>query len=69
MNEDDYLVYVQEIIAQRFCFVKVFVVKGGTFTDVINEKAEFAYYDHMTYVCAHKQRYTIYYTELDICRD
>ena len=44
IDEDDYLVN-----AQRFCFVKVIVVKGGTFTDAINEIAEVAYDDNMTY--------------------
>jgi hypothetical protein len=42
IDEDDYLVNAQDIIAQRFCFVKVIVVKGGTFTDAINEIAEAA---------------------------
>ena len=49
IDEDDYLVNAQDIIAQRFCCVKVIVVKGGTFTDAINEIAEVAYDDNMTY--------------------
>ena len=49
IDEDDYLVNAQDMIAQRFCFVKVIGVKGGTFTDAINEIAEVAYDDNMTY--------------------
>ena len=49
IDEDDYLVNAQDMIAQRFWFVKVIVVKGGTFTDAINEITEVAYDDNMAY--------------------
>jgi hypothetical protein len=44
-----YLESVQDEIVYRFCFVKIIIVTGGTFTDAVNEIAEVAYDDNMTY--------------------
>ena len=49
IEKDDYLESVQNEIIKRFCFVKIIIVTGGTFTDAVNEIADVAYDDNMTY--------------------
>jgi hypothetical protein len=50
IEADDYLESVQDEIIKRFCFAKIIIVTGGsTFTDAVNEIAEVAYDDNMTY--------------------
>ena len=40
---------VQDEIIKRFCFVKIIIVTGRTFTDAVNEIPEVACDDNMTY--------------------
>jgi hypothetical protein len=50
IEADDYLESVQDEIIKRFCFTKIIIVAGGsTFTEAVNEIAEVAYDDNMTY--------------------
>jgi hypothetical protein len=49
IEKDDYLESVQNEIIKRFCFVKIIIVTGRTFTDAVNEIADVAYDDNMTY--------------------
>ena len=49
IEKDDYLENVQNEINKRFCFAKIIIVTGGTFTDAVNEIADVAYNDNMTY--------------------
>jgi hypothetical protein len=48
IEKDDYLESVQNEIIKRFCFVKIIIVTGVTFTDAVNEIADVAYTDNMT---------------------
>jgi len=49
IDKGDYLRTVEAKILQKFPFVKSVHVEGGTFTKVVNEIANVAYNDNMTY--------------------